>query len=185
MDWGDGTTSEWNGPHQSGQPITMSHTWSSPGAFDIKGKAKDIYGEESEWSNILLVTILDNNPPTNPTISGPNSGKPGITYSFTFISSDPEEEDVSYYIKWGDGTEYNWSSFQPSGESYSENYEWSTQGTYTIESKAKDIHGTESDWGTLTINMPRYKNLQNTLLLRLWDGFLNEFPLFRYILGLH
>ena len=184
MEWGDGTTSQWDGPHPSGSLITLNHTWSYPGTYNIKGKAKDIYGDESGWSDIITVTILDNDPPTIPIINGPNNGRPGATYTFSFISSDPDGEDISYYIRWGDETVTDWTAFHVSGESYSESHKWDEKGKYTIEAKAKDIHGAESNWGTLTINMPRYKNLQNTLLLRLWDGFLNEFPSFRYIFGL-
>jgi len=49
--WGDGTTSYWF----SGN---VSHAWSFPGDYDFIYKAKDIYGNESPWSNPFLITIL-------------------------------------------------------------------------------------------------------------------------------
>ena len=184
IDWGDGTTSEWDGPHPSGQPIIISHSWSSPGTYNIKGKAKDEFGEEGDWSDIITVEILDNEKPTVPTISGPIRGNPGKTYTFTFTSSDSDGEDISYFIRWGDGTETNWSAYQPSGKSYSDSHQWDEKRVYTIEAKAKDINNAESEWGKFIISMPRFTKLQNTFLYRLFDDFSAIYLLFRQIIGL-
>lgn len=59
VDWGDGITSGWKGPYNSGTNITLSNAWSKEGTFEIKCKAKDSYGAESEWS-YLEVTIPRN-----------------------------------------------------------------------------------------------------------------------------
>ena len=55
-DWGDGKTTGWLGPYNSGQ-LSTSHKWTSRGTFLVKVKAKDIYGVESGWSATLSVTI--------------------------------------------------------------------------------------------------------------------------------
>jgi len=49
IDWGDTTNSGWIGPYASGEQITRSHTWSTKGTYTVKAKAKDIYGNESDW----------------------------------------------------------------------------------------------------------------------------------------
>ena len=51
-------------------------------------------------------TISDNQPPNDPEIYGPSKGKVGVTYLFNVVTSDPENQNVSYYIEWGDGTRY-------------------------------------------------------------------------------
>jgi glutaredoxin len=56
VDWGDNTTTTWDGPHDSGQPITLSHTWSLKGTFNVRAKAKDNHDAESAWGT-LTVTI--------------------------------------------------------------------------------------------------------------------------------
>ena len=56
-DWGDGKTTGWLGPYNSGTTISTSHKWTSRGTFLVKVKAKDIYGVESGWSATLSVTI--------------------------------------------------------------------------------------------------------------------------------
>jgi carboxypeptidase T len=61
IDWGDGTSTLWLGPFESGQEATASHQWSSPSTFQVKVKAKDPSSEESQWSNPVYVHILSFN----------------------------------------------------------------------------------------------------------------------------
>lgn len=55
-DWGDGTYSNWLGPHDSGDLTSAFHSW-EVGSYNIRVKAKDIHEYESEWSDSLTVTI--------------------------------------------------------------------------------------------------------------------------------
>ncbi len=57
VDWGDGTNSGWIGPYESGKMVKVKHRWTQQGYYQIKVKAKDIYGEESEWSDPLPITM--------------------------------------------------------------------------------------------------------------------------------
>ena len=110
-------------------------------------------------------TILNsNNPPSIPVIAGPLIGLPNISYKYTFSSTDSENEDISFYIKWGDGKITNWTAYQASGLAYFEDHSWNSSGTFTIEAKAKDINGTESDWGTYKVIMPRNKAINRPFL---------------------
>ena len=56
-DWDDGTNSDWVGPYNSGDICEATHTWSEEGDYQIRVKAKDEYGLESEWSNALSATM--------------------------------------------------------------------------------------------------------------------------------
>ena len=58
VDWGDDSESDWDGPYPSGEEVTISHTWSEEGTFDVKVKAKDIKDAETDWSDPLSVTML-------------------------------------------------------------------------------------------------------------------------------
>jgi len=49
---------------------------------------------------------LVNDPPTVPIITGPTSGAVSVSYEFTIVSTDPDGDDVYYYIDWGDGIQY-------------------------------------------------------------------------------
>ncbi len=57
FDWGDSSSSDWIGPYASGDIVNASHSWTRKGNFDIKVKAKDSYGHQSDWSNPLSVTM--------------------------------------------------------------------------------------------------------------------------------
>jgi uncharacterized repeat protein (TIGR01451 family) len=56
-DWGDGTSSDWLGPFNSGTTCEAKHSWNVKDTYSIKVKAKDIYGKESQWSNPLPITM--------------------------------------------------------------------------------------------------------------------------------
>ena len=60
FDWGDGTQSQWLGPYSSGDTCTGTHTWEEEGNYEIKVKAKDPEGHESEWSDSLTVAMPKN-----------------------------------------------------------------------------------------------------------------------------
>ena len=125
--------------------------------------------------------------PSNPIINGPSNGKAGVSYTYTFTSIDPNGDNISYYIEWGDGDITNWSDFQSSGPlGYNENHTWNQKGKYTIKAKAQDTYGEESGWGTLTVTMPRNKpfNFNFNLLSWLFERFPNAFTILRYILEL-
>lgn len=76
---------------------------------------------------------------------GPTTGEIGIEYSFTFRTTDLQNNDVYYMIYWGDEMT-GWLGPYESGESIALNHTWTVVGDYTIKVKAKDTDGLESDW---------------------------------------
>jgi len=151
FNWGDGTSSEWLGPYTSGQTISASHAWSAIGNYSVKVKARDINAATSAWSEPLLVSIVLNDPPNTPTMTGPVQGAPGTTYLFKIQTTDPNGDDVFYFIDWGDNTTSGWIGPHASGTQTTTTHSWNQQGTWTIKFKAKDVLGDESDWGTMAI----------------------------------
>jgi hypothetical protein len=66
-DFGDNTQSEWLGPYISGDSCEIEYSWNSEGEYNIKVKAKDEHGLETEWSDPLTVSMprsrsIENNP---------------------------------------------------------------------------------------------------------------------------
>lgn len=129
------------------------------GNYAIIGAYADDNSNGNDAGSAYIFEWL-NQPPNPPSILGKNSGKAGKTYKYTFTSSDPDGDDISYYIDWGDGNITSWTSFQASNTSYSENHSWSLKSNYTIKAKAKDIYGEESSWATLDITMPKLKDVK-------------------------
>lgn len=58
FDWGDGKESDWVGPYNSGDPGSASHIWKDGGDFEVRAKAKDTFGKESNWSSPHTITIV-------------------------------------------------------------------------------------------------------------------------------
>jgi len=73
FDWDDGTISEWVGPYESGQIVTISHRWEGKGSYQVKVKARDEGGLESVWSDPLPITLAKTRIQQN------------LLYRFTFI----------------------------------------------------------------------------------------------------
>jgi hypothetical protein len=55
--WGN-EESDWFGPYASGQSVQAIHSWSTAGDYQVKVKAKDSTGVESEWSDTTTIHIV-------------------------------------------------------------------------------------------------------------------------------
>lgn len=55
-DFDDGTPPSWEYNYKTNRG-SISHTWKKPGSYFIRAKAKDVYGQESPWSDPLEITI--------------------------------------------------------------------------------------------------------------------------------
>jgi hypothetical protein len=62
FDWGDGSFSSWVGPYDSGATAEVSHKWEEKGEYQIRVKARDEHGVQSEWSDPLPITMPKNKP---------------------------------------------------------------------------------------------------------------------------
>ncbi len=103
----------------------------------------------------------DNQPPSTPNITGPETGRVGQTYAFGFTSTDPDGDKVKYGVNWANEETVNSWTPAPNadpeiahvsqGVTQSLTKSWSTPGTYTIKAMAQDIKGAASGWATHTI----------------------------------
>ena len=184
VDWDDLTPTDWLGPYTSGTTINIPHTWTQSGIYQITAKAKDEFNSVSDWSTPFTITILNDTAPTEPTISGPGKGIPGETYLYSFQSTDAENHDIYYYIDWGDGTSTEWDGPYNSGQIAGISHIWEEKGTYTIQAKAKDSYGVESEWTTLDVTMPRTTTTLLTQLQNLINLLIQRFPLLTYLQNL-
>lgn len=141
-------------------------------------------GDKSYNDYVSLIVSVPNNPPEKPDIEGQTSGEPGKSYTYKFTSTEPDGEDVSYYIDWGDGNITDWTDYQSSGTSYSEDHTWDTRDTFDIRAKAKDTSGGESDWATFKVSIPRNRSINKPLITRIFDYFPNVLLILRLIFGL-
>jgi len=160
------------------------HAYSHLGTYNITLTVTD--SNDQTASDTIKVWIQESNNPVNqPTITGPISGKASTRYEYTFVATDPDENDVYYYIEWGDDNVEEWIGPYASGEKVAIKHRWAERGTYTIKAKSKDVFDEESDWGHLEVSMPRNKQSINTLILRFLEKRSHTFPILRHLLEIY
>jgi hypothetical protein len=125
----------------------MSHSWSGQNTFRVKVRAKNSHDAQSAWSAAHEITI--GQPPDTPSApTGPDSGSPGTSYSFTATATDPNGNQISFQFDWGDGTQSDWSSFVDSGGSATMSHSWSDKSSYYVRVRVKDSYNDSSDWSS-------------------------------------
>jgi serine protease AprX len=84
--------------------------------------------------------------PFPPQINGSTQGDIGREINFTFVTTDPGNSDVYYWVDWGDGSSEEWIGPYMSGDIIDISHVWSAAGSYAITAKAKNTLGSESGW---------------------------------------
>jgi len=144
---------------------------------------RDKSGLETPGPNWSFWTGL-NHEPTPPDIDGPHKGQTGAEYNFTFVSTDPDNHTISYYVDWGDDTNSGWTDYYESGEMITLNHSWENRDTYNIKAKAKDFYGAESDWSDPFEHISPHNKpviFRINLLSGLFERFARAFPMLKYL----
>jgi len=147
----------------------------SDGGYVIAGYTGQIFGN---YDVILIkMAAFDNQRPNKPTITGKTEGKIKKEYEYKIVTTDPEDNDVYYFINWGSFGYYtgkietDFIGPYASGEEVIVNHIWWYRDNFTITVMAIDIHGGESDWGELRVTMPHSYNNPFWWLVGLRDRF--------------
>jgi hypothetical protein len=143
--------------------------------------AWDSFGVSTEGPEWYFTTSDNSNrPPNRPIIEGIlGLLVPNRPYEYNFTSMDPDNDDVFYYIDWGDGTSVDWTGPYFSGEIININHTWPPKTKiYQIKAKVKDIYNSESDWGTFFVFVLSPRNSGSSLFVRI----IQRFPIFQRIL---
>jgi hypothetical protein len=146
--------------------FTLTFTIDAVAGDVLKVEARDNFNDKTEKS-IIVTDNAENNPPSNPTITGEINGKAGIEYGYSFTSSDPDGDDIYYCIQWEDESGVICIGPFPSSIEQYATHIWTEEGEYTVKVKARDTKGAESEWATLEITMPK-PILINTLISKLY-----------------
>jgi len=112
---------------------------------------------------LLAINVSANEPPSLPIIEGPTRIKEGETITYSFVSTDPEGDDISYCIQWGDDSPEICLGPFNSGLEQSNTHSF-IEGEYTIKIKARDINGAESNWAYLEIRVPINNIILNNII---------------------
>jgi hypothetical protein len=186
FDWGDGSDSGWVGPYGSGQTGEAAHNWSELGDYEIKVIAKDENDIESNWSESTTLTIVENEPPDAPIITGPSVAKVKRLISFKFSTTDYENHEVYFYISWGDGEYLAWEGPFSSGEEIEFGHAYQETGDYTIVARAMDQYAARSIQSNFNLKISTDRGTSNIFNLRFVEFLRHNLPniylLLRYII---
>ncbi len=108
--------------------------------------------------SLVLLTLFNcsenSSPETSSAPSGPSTAEAHSYLSYTFSTTDPDGDDISYQFDWGDGNLSEWTDFMEAGQTISQNYVWRETGTFSIKVRAMDTKEKISDWSeALAINI--------------------------------
>ncbi len=168
----------WSGGDPDGDPVTydvyfgttspppivesnQSNTTYDPGTLDFE---TTYYWKIIAWDNqsafneslIWEFTTQSNTPPDLKKLDDDNPHwwcPSAENYELRLVAIDFEVDNISYWVEWGDGHNTGWLGPFSSGEQVTVNHAYHAQAIYTINVKAKDIHGAESDWELLDLNI--------------------------------
>ncbi len=137
------------------------HLFLPAGTYSIKFDAEYYHSKTqqvvvtSDCAEVLDVKLNRyNEPPLAPIINGYDEGIEGGQYELIVEADDPENDDLYYFVDWGDQTSGEWTGPFPAGEQVSIYHIYKSPGQYTIKAKAKDVYKDESLWSkpfTITI----------------------------------
>lgn len=134
------------------------------------------FAQDTQWNEFLktFLGIAYNTAPEIPIITGPQEGKTNEISDYNIYAVDPDGDNISFFIDWGDNTNSGWIGPYPSGETHKESHTWNEQGTFTIRVKVKDIHEAESDWVSLSVSMPKTKYKENNKIFTFLFGKISD-----------
>jgi parallel beta-helix repeat protein len=182
-------------------PSTVSWLWNF-GDGTTSDEAHPTHRYSSSGLYLMSVTITDNQSrsdtsysyarigraPNTPIITGPTKIKPNEMENYTIVTTDPDGDDIYYYVSYSVGyggyISYTIGPYKSGEEVVIEAGGWENRGIWTLMVKAIDGAGLESDWGTLDITVPlSYEPPHFRFITWLLDLSPRAFPILRYLLG--
>jgi hypothetical protein len=146
-------------------------------AEDDSGRIENHPYIGGSWAHTFTCELI-NDPPNKPVINGNNEGIPFQEYEFTISSTDPDDDNLTYYIDWHDDTTSEWIGPFISGETIIVNHSWEEQKTYTIMVRARDIFNEKSDWSYFDITIPKNKRYSSYFIYnKLIEQFFPRFSI--------
>ena len=168
-DFGDETSSDEQNP---------LHFYAEPGNYTVTLTVTDNEGNSSTDTTWAWIQET-NNPPNKPSIIGNKKGKIDNYYLYSFSADDPENNPVYYLVEWGDGSSSGWKGPYKSGEQINLSHSWDVMGFYSLNAKAKDIYGYESDYSSIEVRMPKSKPFNP--FCQLFERLIQRFPILEYL----
>jgi len=125
-----------------------------------------------------------NHAPNAPTLDGPRRVIVGVLYKWSFNSTDPDGDNITYYVDWGDecgGAQ--WYGPFPSSEKVEIGHTYTSKNILLINSLAVDEKGAESNRTYFEVTISKSSSI-DFIFIPLLERFPHAFPILRYLLDL-
>jgi len=171
----DGVSTQING---FSWPYTKEDHYTNGAAYMSQGPGS---WHEIEEGDMVFMTFWRDYSPEIPEVTGPNDGNAQERYDYMFSTTDPEGDDIYFYIEWGDGKSTRWKGPYESGEQITWSHQWAVEGEYSILVKARDVYGVETDWNEFQLTLPKNKPVFSSFRMFL-ENHPHLFPILRLLL---
>jgi hypothetical protein len=142
----DGTIVSWHWSFGDGTTVNgsvVTHAYVTAGTYTVLLTVTDDDGSTDTYHTVAHIKV-PNRAPLKPTFSGPLEGHRNVSYVFTIVTTDPDNDDMRYTIMWGDGSQ-NTSPLLKSGQSIETLHQWNSLGFYTVQVSAQDPSNATSE----------------------------------------
>lgn len=124
--------------------VTMDEAFIYAEAHDTRPESPQ-YGEYPDDTGSYISLWVTSDPPAQPTRpNGPTLGIWHAEYSYSSMTTEPDNEQIYYRFDWDDGTNSGWLGPFGSGVTATASHIWTVLGTYNVTVKARDIWGAGS-----------------------------------------
>lgn len=115
--------------------------------LDLMTRVEYMGGDQIKAVIRIANGVDANTAPATPDVpSGPTTGLQGMAQSFSFTTTDNEDDDVYYMIDWGDGEVTEWLGPYAVGAKMSMDHTWPDMGSYEIKVMARDVWHEETTY---------------------------------------
>ena len=128
----------------------------------------------------LFINHFGQLPPFRSSIQQPSDFETHKKLEFGFVSKDINDDNISYFIDWGDGTNSGWIGPYASDEKITVNHTWSRARSYIVSAKARDNDGESLVKEYILILFPGLPIRTNTLLNSFYSNSHNQDKFFIY-----
>lgn len=151
----DGTivSYDWDfGDNHTGTGVTTTHTYTEAENYTVTLTVTDDDGETATDVTYAIITeAILNLPPNKPIVNGTTKGTKNTSYTYTAMSTDPDNDTIKYIFDWGDGTNHTTSDFLLSGTIYNATHKWTNAGVYTLKVRVLDKNNATSENTIVTV----------------------------------
>jgi len=139
------TSYEWDfGDETTGTGVSSTHTYTDTGNYNVTLTVTDNGGKIDSNTTYVVITEKTNHVPEKPTVNGDETGNKNIEYTYTAVSTDPDNDTIRYTFEWGDGTNTT-TEFLQNGTTTTQNHTWTAAGIYVIKVFAIDENNATSE----------------------------------------